>query len=145
MPQDQVTLRVFSHRCWTVALIGQFVGVPSCLRQIYPLIRPATQQSEMLPLSRTSPRTAADSRVSPYPMGRANHKHRFCISLLNLHNGRTLGHSCHSVPFRPFLLHSIYVLLSIAFVHFPCSLFATLVPSSPTSQTPRSLHSTYIA
>lgn len=26
MPRGQVTLRVFSHRCWTVALIGQFVG-----------------------------------------------------------------------------------------------------------------------
>ena len=101
------------------------------------------QQSEMLPLSRISPRAAADSRVSPYPMGRTSHKHRFCISLLTLHNGQALGHSSRSAPFRPFLLHSIYVLLSIAFVYFPCSLFATLVPSSPASQIPRSLHSTH--
>jgi len=123
MPQDQVTLRVFSHHCWTVALIGQSVCTPNCLHQIIPLTRPAIQQSEMLLLSRISPiMAAADSRVSPYPMGRANHKRRFYISLPNLHNGRPLGHSSRSL--------SLFVFFScIAFTSCFLSLsFISLVP-----------------
>lgn len=69
--------------------------------------------------SRISPKTVANSRVSPHPGRVTTHIHRFCISLLNLHNGRTPGHSSRSPSLFVFLLHSIHVLLSTAFVYFP--------------------------
>lgn len=85
---------------------------------------PVTQQSGMLPHSRTSPQAAAANfRVIPYKTGSTpTPKPPSCISLLNLHSGRTLGRSPRVLfPLSSLsLLRSIHVLLSIAFVHFPC-------------------------
>jgi len=72
----------------------------------------APQQSEMPPRSRITPTAAADSRASPYPVGQAANQHRFCISLLNLHSGRTPGHNSLFVPSPRIVFTSCFLLLS---------------------------------
>jgi len=119
VPQGQVTSRVFSRRCWMVALIGQSLG---------------TQ-----PHSITSPLEAtAISRVIPYTLQPTpTHRPLFCISLPSLHSGQTPGHSPRFlslfVPFSCIAFASCFP--SLSFISL-VSMFATIFPSAPASQIP---------